>query len=132
MGRWIKIVSGQAGVDTGRFSGHSNRRASTSKGLLSVSTDVILATAGWTKGSNFRKFYNKPVAVTDTCKLMASDKPISYSTMSEAFTRDLKSVGADPPKFGLHSLCSGGATMAANSAPATRSLEVGASQRHVH
>ena len=46
---------------------------------------------------------------------MALDKPISYSSIREAFKRDLKSVGADPSKFGLHSLRSGGATMAANS-----------------
>ena len=67
--RWIKIVLGQAGIDTERFSGHSTRCASTSKALLSVSTDVILATAGWTEESTFRKFYNKPVAVSNpmTC-----------------------------------------------------------------
>ena len=35
MGCWIKIVLGQAGIDTGRFSGHSTRCASTSKALLS-------------------------------------------------------------------------------------------------
>ena len=57
IGRWIKIVLGQAGIDTERFSGHSTRCASTSKALLSVSTDVILATAGWTEESTFRKFY---------------------------------------------------------------------------
>lgn len=50
-----------------------------------------------------------------SCKLVAPDRPISYSSIREAFKRDLKSVGADPSKFGLHSLRSGGATMAANS-----------------
>ena len=59
------VVLGQAEVDTGRFSGHSTRCASTSKAILSVSTDVILAPAGWTEESTFRKFYNKPVAVTN-------------------------------------------------------------------
>ena len=54
IGRWIKIVLGQAGIDTERFSGHSTRCASSSKALLSVSTDVILATAGWTEESTFR------------------------------------------------------------------------------
>lgn len=44
IGRWIKIVLGQAGIGTERFSGHSTRCALTSKALLSVSTDVILAT----------------------------------------------------------------------------------------
>ena len=58
IGRWIKSVLGQAGIDTERFSGHSTRCASTSKARLSVSTDIILATAGWTKESTFRKFYS--------------------------------------------------------------------------
>lgn len=67
--RWIKIVLGQAGTDTERFSGHSTRCASTRKALLSVSTDVILATAGWTEESTFRKFYNEPVAVSNQMSL---------------------------------------------------------------
>ena len=64
IGSWIKTLLGQAGVDTEIFSGHSTRCASTSKALMSVSTDVILATAAWTEESTFWKFYNKPVAVT--------------------------------------------------------------------
>ena len=53
IGRWIKNVLGQVGIDTERLSGHSTRCASTSKARLSVSTDIILATAGWTKESTF-------------------------------------------------------------------------------
>ena len=63
IGHWIKSILGQAGIDTEKFSGHSTRCASTNKDRLSVSTDAILVTAGWTKESTFRKFYNKPVAV---------------------------------------------------------------------
>ena len=48
------------------------------------------------------------------CKLVVPDKPISYGTIRNSFRRDLKNIGADPSKFGLHSLRSGGATMAAN------------------
>ena len=48
------------------------------------------------------------------CKLVAPDKPISYSTIKGALRRDLLSLGVEPSKFGLHSLRSGGATMAAN------------------
>ena len=40
--------------------------------------------------------------------------------MREAFRPDLKTVGDDPSKFGLHSLRSGGATMAANSGVSDR------------
>jgi len=41
----------------------------TSKVIASVSTDVIVATAGWTEESTFRKFYNKPVALTNQMSL---------------------------------------------------------------
>ena len=57
------------GVDTKIFSVHSTRCALTSKALMSVSPEVILATAGWTEESTFRKFYNKPVAVTNQTSL---------------------------------------------------------------
>ena len=50
IGRWIEIVLGQVGIDTQTFSGHSTQCASTSEALLSISTDVILANAGWTDG----------------------------------------------------------------------------------
>ena len=49
-----------------------------------------------------------------SCKLVAPDKPISYSTFRRPFGKDLQSLGVEPSKFGLHSLRSGGATMAAN------------------
>ena len=48
------------------------------------------------------------------CKLVTPDKPISYSCIRDGFRRDLKNIGVDPSKFGLHSLRSGGATWAAN------------------
>ena len=48
------------------------------------------------------------------CKLVAPDKPISYSTIRGLDRPDLQSLGVQPSKFGLHSLRSGGATMAAN------------------
>ena len=66
IGRWIKTMLGQAGIDTELFSAHSTRCASTSKAIAFVSTDVILATA---EESTFRKFYNKPVALTNQMRL---------------------------------------------------------------
>ena len=65
VGRWIKALLGQAGVDTTQFSAHSTRSASTSKAAASVPVELILATAGWKEESTFRRFYNRPVAVTD-------------------------------------------------------------------
>ena len=60
-------------------------------------------------------------------KLVALDKSISYGTIRGAFKRDLKSVGVDSSKFGLHySLRPGGATMAASNGVSDRLF-----QRHV-
>ena len=69
IGHWIKTLLGQAGVDTEVFSGHSTSCASTSKPFMSVFTDVIQATAGWTEESTFGKLYNRPVAVTNQMSL---------------------------------------------------------------
>ena len=48
------------------------------------------------------------------CKLVSPDKPINCSCIRDGFRRDLKNIGVDPSKFGLHSLRSGGATSVAN------------------
>ena len=45
--------------------------------------------------------------------LVSQDKPISYTTIREAFRKDLRSVGVDPSTCGFYSLCSRGATSAA-------------------
>ena len=45
-------------------------------------------------------------------KLVSQDEPISYTTIKEAFRKDLRSVGVDPSTFGFYCLCSRGATSA--------------------
>lgn len=65
IGRWIKTVLQKAGINTQIFSAHSTRSASTSKAVTSVSADVVLKTAGWSEESIFRRFYKRPVAITD-------------------------------------------------------------------
>ena len=51
-----------AGLDTTVFSPHSLRAASTSKAKREkVPINTILDTAGWTRESTFRAYYNKPV-----------------------------------------------------------------------
>ena len=65
---------------------------------------------------NSRDLILKPISNgKGICKLVSPDKPISYSCIRDGFRRDLKNIGVDPFKFGLHSLRSGGATSAANS-----------------
>ena len=49
-----------------------------------------------------------------SCKLVGPDKPYSYSTIRGAFRRHLESLGVGPSKFGLHSLRSEWASMAAS------------------
>ena len=57
---------------------------------------------------------------TGSCKLVSPDKPVSYGSIREAFRQDLKGIGPDPSKFGLHFLRSGGAIMAANNGVSDR------------
>ena len=56
-----------------------------------------------------RDFIFKPIfRGKGSCKLVALDKPIGYSTIRGAFRRDLQSLAVEPSKFGLQSLRSGG------------------------
>ena len=87
---------------------------------------------------NSRDLIFKPISRgKGFCKLVTPDKPISYSCIQDGFRRDLKNVGVDPSKFGLHSLRSGGATLAANngindlSAPYGRWKSVAAKNMYV-
>ena len=65
LARWVKSVMSSAGIDTSIFTPHSLRAASTSAAARNkVPLDTILATAGWSKESTFRKFYNKPINQT--------------------------------------------------------------------
>lgn len=60
--RWVKTVLHEAGIDTSIFHPHSIRAASVSQANGSrLPLGTILRTAGWSKESTFRKFYNKPI-----------------------------------------------------------------------
>ena len=62
---------------------------------------------------NSRDLIFKPIS-KGFCKLVSPDKPISYNCIRDGFQRDLKNIGADPSKFSLYYLRSGGVTSAAN------------------
>ena len=65
--RWIRDVMQQSGIDIDQFKPHSVRAATTSKAKASlVPIDHILKTAGWSSGSTFAKFYDKPVQQENT------------------------------------------------------------------
>ena len=60
--RWIPSVMLDAGLDVNIFSPHSLRAASSSKvRKAKVPINTILETAGWTRESTFRQFYDKPI-----------------------------------------------------------------------
>ena len=59
--RWVIAVLCEAGVDLTIFSPHSTRAASTSHASRHVPLDTILTTAGWSRESTFRQYYDKPV-----------------------------------------------------------------------
>ena len=57
LGRWLKGVMHQAGIDTEVFSAHSTRGATTSKArLLGVSLRDIVKAANWNSTSTFSRF----------------------------------------------------------------------------
>ena len=59
---WLKTILHRAGIDTGVWSGHSTRGASTSKvANAGVSVQTILETACWKGVGTFKRFYRKPV-----------------------------------------------------------------------
>ena len=45
-----------------------------------------------------------PLKKTQTAKLRACNKPLSYTTARELFLKSLKLIGVKPQKFGLHSM----------------------------
>ncbi|XP_072384478.1 uncharacterized protein [Diabrotica undecimpunctata] len=63
IGRWIKFVLQQSGLDISQFKAHSTRHAATSAAARKgVSFDTIRLAAGWTQNSKtFAKFYNRPL-----------------------------------------------------------------------
>lgn len=62
--KWVRQVLKDAGIDTSKFAPHSTRAAATSAAARAhVPIDTILKTAGWSKDSMFRKYYEKPVNV---------------------------------------------------------------------
>lgn len=64
IGRWLKTVLQNSGIDVKMFKPHSTRSASASTACaLRIPVDTIIRTVGWTKDSVFRKYYNKPVSL---------------------------------------------------------------------
>ena len=60
--RWIKDCLGDAGIDTGRFTAHSCRSASTSAAEFSgIGIDTIRKAAGWATAGTFYRHYRREI-----------------------------------------------------------------------
>ena len=62
IGRWLKTVLGNVGVDTTKFTAHSTRAASSSKyKTLGASVTEIMNCGNWKSNSVWQSFYHKPI-----------------------------------------------------------------------
>ena len=62
VGRWCMETKKDAGIEVTVSTSHSMRSSSTRKSRIKgLSLTMINKSAGWTTGSTFAKFYNKPV-----------------------------------------------------------------------
>ena len=61
--RWIKQMLGYCGIDSGKYTAHSCRAASTSAALFQgVSIGTIVKSASWSNVKTFKKFYLKEIS----------------------------------------------------------------------
>lgn len=62
LGRWVKDMLQECGLDTNMFSAYSTTHASTSAAKRKrVNIDIIRNSAGWTEKSAFATFYDRPI-----------------------------------------------------------------------
>lgn len=63
IGKWVKSVMAESGIDTKTFKAHSGRSASTSYGKTGgLPLKDIMQAAGWSNATTFAKYYDKPTA----------------------------------------------------------------------
>ena len=62
IGRWLRMVLDNSGIDTTVFRAHSTRAAATSAArCANLSVNTIMNAAGWANAKTFCKFYDKPI-----------------------------------------------------------------------
>ena len=63
VGKWVKCIVSDAGVDVSHFSGNNGREASTSySAKAGLSLTELLRAGGWSNDRTFGTFYNKSVS----------------------------------------------------------------------
>ena len=61
--RWVKEMLGLSGIDSGKYTAHSCRAASTSSALFrGISLKTIVKSASWSNDSTFKKHYLKEIS----------------------------------------------------------------------
>ena len=61
--RWVKKMLGLCGIDSGKYTAHSCRAASTSAALFrGISIGTIVKSASWSNVSTFKKYYLKEIS----------------------------------------------------------------------
>ena len=62
VGRWLRKVLENSGLDVRKYGAHSTRAASTSAAkTVNISIQSIMNVAGWSNAETFRTFYDKPM-----------------------------------------------------------------------
>ena len=62
VGKWVKSILKDAGIDVNKFSGNSARPATTSYGMKTgLTLQDILKAGGWSNAQTFAKHYHKPI-----------------------------------------------------------------------
>ena len=85
LGRWVKEVLAEAGIDMTRYSPHSTRSTAATTALeRGLPLDRIMEAAGWKSARTFRDHYHRPVTQKHT------------GSMIEALLGKRKRIEADP------------------------------------
>ena len=79
--RWIKETLGEAGINTGKFTAHSCRSASTTAAeFLGIDIITIRKAAGWSQENTFIRHYRKEIEFSE-------NKNFGYSLLEKAQIR---------------------------------------------
>ena len=103
LGHWIKDSLSSAGVDTGRFTAHSTRSASTSQAKMKgVPVTDILKVANWTSRSTFERLFHCPSdSSAFTRTVLQSSNNFRYITCFKRSTSKHCTLYLEPPRYNL-------------------------------
>ena len=79
--RWIKGTLAESGIDTGLYTAHSCRGASTSAASMAgLPLHTILKAAEWSKADTFYKHYKRDIAVAYPKYIQPTDREMDFGT----------------------------------------------------